>query len=204
MPNLLSSHGQQRLSPSLHCRLHTKFVLVSSPEQHHHCSGPATLRLTEQMLRLTEQMLTCVPLCRHRGQKKIEKQQARVQCLVDAAAELSAKAETGGCPPAEAERAQQEAAWIQKPWLERNLPVSPPPHAAAAAEAPNPRAVTYTMEAFAASGASDMKRESKKMDVLSFKVGYSLDAEYALPDEVRPPRHVLLRATADGRCDSAV
>jgi hypothetical protein len=87
-------------------------------------------------------------------------------------------------PPQRRKAAQEEAEWHQKPWLERNLPVTPPPHAAVSETAPTAKKASYSLEDLAASGASSHRHVTSKMDVLSLKVGYALDAEYALPDEV--------------------
>lgn len=87
--------------------------------------------------------------------------------------------------PEEAARAQREAAEYQRPWLERNVPVMPPPHVAAATAAPDAKVASYTAEDLTASARSGQRQETKTMDVLSLKVGYSRDAQYALPAEVR-------------------
>lgn len=83
------------------------------------------------------------------------------------------------------EQAQREAELMQKPWLERNLPVSPPAHAAVSAIASPPKAASFTEQDFAVSHQSGNQHVTRRLDVLSLKVGYSRDAEYALPDEVR-------------------
>ena len=80
----------------------------------------------------------------------------------------------------------REAAQRRKPWPERNLPVLPPAHVAAAARGTSvPRAVAYSAEDAARHSAAGSRQELRPLDVLSLKVGYSRDAEYALPDEVR-------------------
>lgn len=115
---------------------------------------------------------------RHQSQKRWEKWKAKVEYL-------EWKAAGNECDSEEAHtEAQREEAWFKKPWLERNLPVVPPPHAAASTECSS-KVASYSAEDLAASARSGRHQETKKMDVLSFKVGYSLDAEYALPDEVR-------------------
>ena len=124
-----------------------------------------------------------------------------MQFILDAAARPR-----HGASPQDREQARLEAERVQKPWLERNLPVTPPPHVAASAVASPPKAAAYTAEDFASSGTSDHRQETRQLDVLSFKVGYSQDAEYALPDEVRPslsrPHSMSQRRVSQPRCCS--
>ena len=77
-----------------------------------------------------------------------------MQFILDAAARPR-----HGSSQRDREQARLEAERVQKPWLERNLPVTPPAHVAASAVASPPKAAAYTAEDFASSGTSDHREE---------------------------------------------
>jgi hypothetical protein len=115
-------------------------------------------------------------LCRHKEQKILERQRDKQQYLRE-------KVE-GAVPGIARTKAEQEWTHHTTPWLERNIPVIPPPHAAASTSKATPKTAVYSAENLAGSSTLGRRQETKKMEVLSLKVGYSRDVMYALPGEV--------------------
>jgi hypothetical protein len=76
--------------------------------------------------------------------------------------------------------AQEELIHHSTPWLERNIPVVPPPHAAVSTSEVTPKTAVFSAKDLA----SGRRQETKKMEVLTLKVGFARDAIYALPEEV--------------------
>ena len=73
---------------------------------------------------------------------------------------------------------------IYKPWLQRNVPMKPPPSVAVSTSTTPDKVWTYTKEDLEAEGRGTFHREERQMDVLTMKIGFALDARYALPDQV--------------------
>lgn len=74
------------------------------------------------------------------------------------------------------------------PWLRRNLPVIPPPSVAVSAlrRGPTPeKEFVFGANELAASGLRRDASVTKALEVLNMKVGNALDAQYALPEQVR-------------------
>lgn len=121
---------------------------------------------------------------RHREIKKFEKNQDRIHHLRAIAHERGA---VGRSRLAEA--AASEADRLEMPWLASNLPIKPPIYASVSqggntsAKVSNLSAVC---EAAKAHPKLDVKEETRSLDVLNLKVGYAVDAQYALPHEVCP------------------
>lgn len=87
-----------------------------------------------------------------------------------------------------------KAAGTHVPWLRRNLPIMPPP-SVAVSQGPTPeKEFVFGASELAASGVRRDATVTKSMDVLSMKVGNALDAQYALPDQVRPLQRPLQQA----------
>jgi hypothetical protein len=79
-----------------------------------------------------------------------------------------------------------EAEKQQQPWLQRNLPVKPPPYASVSAGRPqHAKVVAYTGKGLPRDDGLGLPTETHPMQVLTLKVGYAVDAQYALPSEVK-------------------
>jgi hypothetical protein len=118
--------------------------------------------------------------CRHRLQKKLEKQQARLDYLKQAAQEAALSGSE-----VEAREAAERLKQFQQPWILRNMPVLPPSFASVSGgSSTTPKVAKLTSEDIAERYRSGTSTETRKLDVLNFKVGYALDAQYALPEEV--------------------
>jgi len=116
----------------------------------------------------------------HREVKKFEKKQSRIHNLREIARE---KAASGHSRLAQA--AATEADRLESPWLSSNTPVKPPSYACVSqGQATALKHVVYASIRAPTEPNLDLKKETKKLDVLNLKVGYAVDAQYALPDEV--------------------
>lgn len=118
--------------------------------------------------------------CRHREQKKLEKQQQRLDHLQSIHHEAYEKGDTRL-----AEAAGGEAERLQRPWLQRNVPVKPPAYASVSGGMPKQvRVVDFAGNELPRDDSLGLATETRRMSVLNFKVGYAVDAQYALPEEV--------------------
>ena len=78
-----------------------------------------------------------------------------------------------------------EAERLQLPWLQRNVPVKPPAHASVSGGLPKQvKVVNYSGDGLPRDDSLGLATETRSMSVLNFKVGYAVDAQYALPGEV--------------------
>ena len=131
-------------------------------------------------------------MCRHAEQKKLEKRQNRIEHLQQIHHEAYAK---GNARLAEA--AGGEAERLQQPWLQRNVPIKPPSYASARqGKQQQVKVIKYDGSTLPKDKSLGLSTTTDSMDVLNFKVGYAIDAQYALPSEVLSPYRSFMTASS--------
>lgn len=117
---------------------------------------------------------------RHREIKNFEKKQDRIQHLRAISKEKEAYGQLGI-----AEAAAAEADRLETPWLASNIPIRPPTYASVSHGKDTPAKTVSDPHTKATGATLDIRQETRSLDVLNLKVGYAVDAQYALPEEVK-------------------